>query len=242
MNILGPGDGYTLNGLGNSTSSEDPTWFEYTIYDSTEGCADWGNTPSETSIDGRLSAKFRVALNIKYQDTEKPNVEIKPFYWNSKTENSVSWTDDAEPVAEGHIELEGDLTNAIKTVLGEDDPKVSGKIKVEGYAFDDIKLKELYVKFEGHSDLDTAQTASTYNGTWSTQDYADGWGFEAEENTMALGASGSGSVTTVGEGPPTSSSLEQLANATRATAAKNNTLFIIITFKPLKYFKSNKNC
>ncbi|MBR3645743.1 MAG: hypothetical protein IKN54_04935, partial [Lachnospiraceae bacterium] len=99
---------YSLNALGNSTAESGPTWFEYTIYDSTEGSSStWNTTTLNTT--NRLSAKFRVALNLKYQDTTSPIVKIRPFYWNSKSENSVSWTTGADPVAEGHIELEGDL-------------------------------------------------------------------------------------------------------------------------------------
>lgn len=179
---------YSMNMIGNSTSTANPTWFEYTIYDSTEGCASWTSPAAGTSrTDGRLIAKFRVALNLQYQDSEAPVVKIRPFYWNSKTDNSVSWTSGANPVAEGHIELESDITDAISSLtngtkaLGSDDPKVSGKIKVEGYAFDDIKLKELYVQMEGHTNIGSAQLASTYSGSWTTRAYSNGWGFTAED-------------------------------------------------------------
>lgn len=175
-----------LNSLGNSTSATDPTWFEYTIYDSTEGCESTWNT-SELSTTNRLSATFRVALNVQYQDSQKPQAWIRPFYWKQKGKpssghdfyNSIEWdTDGTTP--KGHVELEGDLPDAVKNALG-NEPKVSGVIKVEGYAFDDIKLKQLSVKFEGHSKLNTAQVASTYSGSWSPTAYSadDGWGFEA---------------------------------------------------------------
>ncbi len=176
---------YSMNMIGNSTSTTNPTWFEYTIYDSTEGSGTWN--ADEDSTDGRLSAKFRVALNLQYQDSEAPVVKIRPFYWNSKTDNSVSWTTGTSPVAEGHIELEGDITSAISSLtngtkaLGSDDPKVSGKIKVEGYAYDDIKLKQLYVQMEGHTNIGSAKLASTYSGSWTTRAYSDGWGFTAED-------------------------------------------------------------
>lgn len=175
---------YALNNIGNSTSDADPTWFEYTIYDSTEGCDTTWNT-STLSVNNRLSAKFRVALNNQYNDTVAPEAFIKPFYWEGKDKNSVSWNDD-EP--EGHIELEADLSTEIMNTYGDTssakDPKVSGKIKVEGYAFDDIKLAELYIKFEGHTSLKTAQLASSYHsGIWQTKTYSesDGWGFSAED-------------------------------------------------------------
>ena len=187
MEIPGPGTGYTLSALGNSTSSTDPTWFEYTIYDSTEGSGTWSTTSLDST--NRLSAKFRVALNVQYNDTEPPVVKIRPFYWNSKTENSVCW--DSNDNAEGHIELEADITNKIadltagSTKLGRDDPKVSGKIKIEGYAFDDIKLNSLYGIVSNHTNLSTTTGTllSTYNGAWASTPYSadTGWGFEAED-------------------------------------------------------------
>ena len=188
MEIPGAGTGYTLSALGNSTSSTDPTWFEYTIYDSTEGSGTWSTT-SLDSTKNRLSAKFRVALNVQYNDTKRPVVKIRPFYWNSKTENSVCW--DSNDNAEGHIELEADITNEIaalkagNTELGSDDPKVSGKIKIEGYAFDDIKLNSLYGIVSNHTNLSTTTGTllSTYNGAWTSTAYSEdpGWGFEAED-------------------------------------------------------------
>lgn len=187
MEIPGAGTGYTLSALGNSTSSTDPTWFEYTIYDSTEGSGTWSITSLDS--DNRLSAKFRVALNVQYNDTKRPVVKIRPFYWNSKTENSVCW--DSNDNAEGHIELEADITNKIAdltagaTKLGSDDPKVSGKIKIEGYAFDDIKLNSLYGIVSNHTNLSatTGTLLSTYNGAWASTPYSadTGWGFEAED-------------------------------------------------------------
>lgn len=187
MEIPGPGTGYTLSALGNSSSSTDPTWFEYTIYDSTEGSGTWSTTSLDST--NRLSAKFRVALNVQYNDTKRPVVKIRPFYWNSKTENSVCW--DSNDNAEGHIELEADITNKIAdltagtTALGSDDPKVSGKIKIEGYAFDDIKLNSLYGIVSNHTNLSatTGTLLSTYNGAWASTPYSEdtGWGFEAED-------------------------------------------------------------
>lgn len=170
-----------LGTLSNNSGNDNPTWFEYTIYDSTEGCSSWDTDSYAT---GRLSAKFRVALNVQYNDEVAPNVVIHPFYWNSKTDNSVVW-DGTKPL--GHIELEKDLSDKIKgyivngTALG-NDPKVSGKIKIEGYAFDNIKLKELYVQFDGFNQSDRTNPAATYsNGTWTTEPGNSSWKFEAQD-------------------------------------------------------------
>ena len=189
-----------LGGLENNTGKDDPTWFEYVIYDSTDGCKDWSDSDYTK---GRLSAKFKVALNVQYNDTVKPQVAIRPFYWNSKTDNSVCWksgsalghielegdsTDEIKTALE-QIELEGDSTGKIKTALGDDDPKVSGKIKIEGYAFDNIKLNQLYVQFAGHKDIGSKTLAATYttSGSWeksSTETATEidkTWDFEATD-------------------------------------------------------------
>lgn len=184
-------DNYTLYALNNSTSATDPTWFEYTIYDSTEGSSStWNATTHDTT--GRLSAKFRVALNVQYRDSSRPVVKIRPFYWNSLTDNSVYTAKALEDVTsvadlEGHIELENDLPTSFTTGgsgVNDRDPKVSGVIKIEGYAFDDIKLKELYVQMSDHSSLASRTTAvSTYNGSWTQTAYDEstGWGFTVED-------------------------------------------------------------
>ena len=165
-----------LGNLDNSTSDV-PTWFDVIISDSTEG-----DTP--------LSCELQVALQIHYTDVTSPKTGIRPFYWNSKTDNSVEWDSGK---ALGHIELENDWkeTDAYKNggssaTSGEldADPKVSGKIKVEGYAYDDIKLSELWVQMVNHTNIGTAKKASTYDGaSWSTEAYTDakGWGFVAED-------------------------------------------------------------
>lgn len=184
-------DSYTLNALNNSASATDPTWFEYTIYDSTEGCADWGSTPTSSSTTGRLSAKFRVALNVQYRDSTSPVVKIRPFYWNSLTENSVDKPANPASFADlrGHIELEGDLPalNTGVSGLDDSDPKVSGVIRIEGYAFDDIKLKELYVQMSNHTNLKGSGSngvkVASYNGSWTTTSHAAdaGWDFTAAD-------------------------------------------------------------
>ena len=177
-----------LGNLENNENNSDPTWFEYVIYDSTDGCKDWSDS-NYTS--GRLSAKFKVALNVQYNDEVKPQVSVRPFYWNSKTDNSVCWdsTSDSALSALGHIELEDDLTKTITDDLG-NDPKVSGKIKIEGYAFDNIKLKELYVQFAGHKDIGSKTLAATYTTSenitsWVKSSTAEGientWDFEATD-------------------------------------------------------------
>ena len=167
-------------GTNSDEAGNDPYWFEYKIWDSTEG-----TTPGTNS----LSAVMRIALNVQYFDETPPWARIKPFYWNSRTENSVVWSgsgSNAEPL--GHIELEDDVSDAIKTSLGETgendilDPKVSGKIKVEGYAYDNIRLKELYAKFTDHKGLGSYTKIASYNGSWTGLSDADnGWSATVED-------------------------------------------------------------
>ena len=179
-------DGATILGALDNSTSDDPTWFDVVISDSTEG-------------DTKLSCEMQIALQINYKDETPPDVKIRPFYWNGLSDNSVYTTrTSVTSVAdlEGHIELEDDLPNTFKDddeTIGIDDrdPKVSGKIKVEGYAYDDIKLKEIWVQFAGHSKLNTAKKVASYTPSattkWSVPTGTshvlgtDGWDFTAQD-------------------------------------------------------------
>ena len=131
-----------LETLDNSTV-ERPTWFEYTIYDSTEG---------ETAWDNNQKATIKVALAVQVKDDTKPNVVIEPFSWSSLTNNSIYGSSAATSLSDlqGHIELKSDWLNAsgytgAESGIGDDDPKVSGKIVISGYAYDNIRLASLSV-------------------------------------------------------------------------------------------------
>ena len=109
-----------------TSTIEKPTWFDYTIYDSTEG---------ETDLKNNQKANISIALAVKVKDVTAPNVVINPFYWNDAEDNSLY----GNSTANGHIELENDLS------VNDGKPKVSGKIVVRGYAYDNKRLKELKV-------------------------------------------------------------------------------------------------
>ena len=132
-------------------------WFEYTIWDSTEGKTPFDNSGDQ--INETLNAKFVVLLNVAYADTSAPKAVISPFYWNSLNDNSIYGSADTDEVTDfndlqGHIELVDDLTTQTAettdgtTALGGDDPKVSGKIIIHGTAYDDIRLSQLWIKFD----------------------------------------------------------------------------------------------
>ena len=117
----------------------------FTFWDSTEGCV-CGKDSNYCFV--RVS-DFEVDL----VDDVNPKSVINPFYWNSLTDNSVWGSGELEDDAnwrslEGHIELEKDLSTADKNKLG-DDPKVSGKITLKGYAYDDRRLSNLWISFDG---------------------------------------------------------------------------------------------
>lgn len=161
----------------NSTAAN-PTWFQYTIWDETDGT---------TVFTDSQSASLKVALAVQVHDETNPVAAIKPFYWASSSDNSLY----QNSTANGHIELEGDLPSA--TFGGssgeyDGDPKVSGKIVVRGTAYDNIRLSKLYVKFGGHSALGDAfvEAAGYSSGAWTaagTSLSEDGWTFAAEDTS-----------------------------------------------------------
>lgn len=183
---------FTTDNFGTGTgkiSNNGLYWFEYVIYDSTEGCLPWDKT--QTGTTRRLSATMRIALNVDYFDETDPEAKILPFFWKGKdpSENSIAWEDGK---ALGHIELESDLKDDIKntTVNGTSlggDPKVSGKIIVRGTASDNIRLKELYAKFDKHSGLKKYTKISEYiNSTWTEPDNSDeGWSCKITEDNAS---------------------------------------------------------
>lgn len=93
-------------------------------------------------------------------EQEKPESKIRPFYWNSSTENSVF----IDGAIRGHIELEKDLTSSITSSLGDDDPKVSGKIKIEGTVYDNVRIYSISASVFGG----TSSVVASYNaGIWA---------------------------------------------------------------------------
>ena len=147
----------------------------FTFWDSTEGAV----CGTDSSYCFVRVTDFTIALN----DTVAPKTVIYPFYWKGLTKNSVydSSTATSYSDLQGHIELEADLSSADTSALGSD-PKVSGKVTFEGYAYDDQRLGSIWVAFEGFtlpsgSYLDsttvsgtTCYKAAQYNkaeGTWT---------------------------------------------------------------------------
>ena len=133
------------------------------IWDKTEG--------TTVGVDSQY-AEINVIVDTILVDMQPPTVTINPFYWNSETDNSLY----QKKRANGHIELEKDLTKAITDKLGSD-PKVSGKITIEGTATDNVLLKELIMTIPGFKSGSEFTMATYANGSWTSVGNmdSDGW-------------------------------------------------------------------
>lgn len=140
----------------NSVSKE---YISFTFWDSTEE-----TTPGTDSQWTHL----KIPVTVLSSETEKPVPTITPFYWESKSENSVEKDSDGNLL--GHIELEGDLTSELMSAYGDTDslkkPKVSGKIKIEGTVTDNVRISSISIGFD---DLFSSMILANYmGGTWQT--------------------------------------------------------------------------
>lgn len=147
------------------------------------------STPGNTATDatGKNTATMAVYMDVALRETNKAKNWILPFYWKSASDNSLF----KQSTDEGHIELGADwvttstyTTNAAKAAAEQNaeydaDPKVSGKIKIEGIAQDDTLLREIKVQFGkliGTEETpifakDTDKTIASYDfasGKWGT--------------------------------------------------------------------------
>ena len=135
----------------------------------------WDETEGTTVGEDSQCAEINVVVDTILKDEQAPTVTITPFYWNSESNNSLYQNSRAN----GHIELPKDLTKAITDELG-DDPKVSGKITIEGTATDNVQLKELLATIPGFKDEFTMATYA--DGIWTSAGNMDtnGWACEVE--------------------------------------------------------------
>ncbi|MCQ2597779.1 MAG: hypothetical protein MJ181_08000 [Treponema sp.] len=149
----------TLNTMSRKSTKDSPCWFGWTFWDSTE--------ETVTGSDSQYAfLKFKALVNTV--DKTCPENKIKPFYWNSINDNSIYGSEEVLRTTDlkGHIELEGNITDEIKTLeingvaLGSD-PKVSGKVIIKGSSWDDVKLSSLYLRF---GDVNFGTGSITVNG------------------------------------------------------------------------------
>ena len=151
------GDYWKLTDLGDDSSEKK---MSFTFWDSTE---------ETTSGTNSQYAFLRVTDFIVDQtDDVAPNVVVNPFYWESAGDNSLYGNSSAN----GHIELEADLTKAI-TDLYKSDPKVSGKIVLRGTAYDETYLNKLsFTMTNFDSSTTTPIVMATYDNStnkWNTK-------------------------------------------------------------------------
>lgn len=127
----------------------------------------WDST--DETIYGQTSqwAHLMIPVILMTAETNKPKPKIAPFYWNESKDNSVY----INKAIAGHIELEDDLAGGkwskIQDVFGDTEalkkPKVSGKVKVQGTVYDDVRLSAITANVFG-----TEFELSTYtSGSWS---------------------------------------------------------------------------
>ena len=120
----------------------------------------WDETEETTQGTNSQWALLKIPVSLLTNETVKPEPKITPFYWNSSTDNSVY----IDGTIKGHIELENDLPNdtfkaANVSGVNDRDPKVSGKIKLEGIVYDNVRLKN--ITFNG---TDAGNVVGTYDG------------------------------------------------------------------------------
>lgn len=124
----------------------------------------WDQTEETTQGTNSQWALLKIPVTNLTEDKVVPEPKITPFYWNSSTDNSVY----IDGTIKGHIELENDLPNdtfkaANVSGVNDRDPKVSGKIKLEGIVYDNVRLKN--ITFNG---TDAGNVVGTYaGGQWT---------------------------------------------------------------------------
>lgn len=136
--------------------SETPKYFAFTFWDETEETVQ--GTDSQWAL-------LNIPVIVDVKDDTKPNASFNPFFWNGKGKGNNSLAYNEKGIALGHIELETDLTAALKTSPYGTGPKVSGKIILRGTASDETLLTGLSVK-AGTVEIGSA----TYtNGVWTSE-------------------------------------------------------------------------
>lgn len=128
----------------------------------------WDSTEETTPGTDSQWTHLKIPVTVLSSETEKPVPTITPFYWESKSENSVEKDSDGNLL--GHIELEGDLTSELMLAYGDTDslkkPKVSGKIKIEGTVTDNVRISSINMGFDGL--FSSTLLANYVGGAWQT--------------------------------------------------------------------------
>lgn len=135
-------------------------YFAFTFWDETEETVQ--GTDSQWAL-------LNIPVIVDVKDDTKPNASFNPFFWNGKGKGNNSLAYDKDGKALGHIELESDLTAALKVSPYGTGPKVSGKIVLRGTASDETLLTGLSVKAASVKAAETEIASAKYeNGVWSS--------------------------------------------------------------------------
>lgn len=129
--------------------------FAFTFWDETEETVQ--GTDSQWAL-------LNIPVIVDVKDDTKPNASFNPFFWNGKGKGNNSLAYDKDGKALGHIELESDLTAALKVSPYGTGPKVSGKIVLRGTASDETRLTGLSVK----AGTEVIGSATYTDGVWTS--------------------------------------------------------------------------
>ena len=160
--IVIPDSGNNADSVIYSKTDGDVKYVKVTFFDNTD------NTDGTAHINGQW-ATLVIPVTIKSSDSTVPQPKITPFYWKGADDNSVLIKEENETKAsiKGHIELEGALPT--DTNLTANLPKVSGKIKIEGKIYDDVRLESISMNIFGGANT---VVANYKQGEWK-QESAD---------------------------------------------------------------------
>ncbi|MCL2210502.1 MAG: hypothetical protein FWB95_01110, partial [Treponema sp.] len=158
----------------------------------------WDTTRTGNPEVDQLADVQVIAVDIDNSDSRPPVVSIKPFYWNSETDNSLY----ENKRVYGHIELEahtaaiGAADSTLSANLRDNDPKVSGIVSFRGTSYDSNNIGSFYIRISNHTNTqgttitqpttggNTHYLAATFNGgtSWTTENRlaANGWSFVIE--------------------------------------------------------------
>lgn len=126
-------------------------WFGVTYWDSTEETVQGENS---------LYALLKIPVVVNVEDDINPEASIRPFWWNSKDDASFVYDEDGQPL--GHIDLPGGT---------ETKPGVSGRVYIDGTAYDETRLGKLYLT---EPDGKKYQIAVYEKGGWITE-FSTSW-------------------------------------------------------------------
>lgn len=181
--------------LNKATGEGKDITYQFSFWDSTEELT-VGSDTSWTVLNAHVHQELTDAI--------APTIAIKPFYWNSGSDNSLY----KNSKDEGHIELESDFDFAGSTFtqtsgLYDKDPKVSGIIKIQGAANDNKILKDILVNIPGfpvsgttYMDESSYITLATYSintSSWNDSKTesdikakltSSGWAFTIDEESI----------------------------------------------------------